>query len=311
MRMPRHLLLLPVLVLLCGCNLLAPRFARWTQNVDLKKERGIHLEYRYVPRGLYSKVFRIPFSDYLKEMSNGQLQLDAINTYTVGSYKQSPTCKHKLEYSNFIDPECRFVNAWFGVYLIFDDTDGRGRGFMLKDAKADPTNPDNFRPESIRQVPELDQKLIVYSTHEGQRNYGWEDFEKDFRFVEVSAPQLEQVTDAQGRIWLKQTGAYETIAALTDTKKTKMELFSSIRVYTGLPTEEVYRQVDPWYPMVIKGSVLARYFDCPRSRFWALAYYNGSAFTRKDGTQVDTYADPGLVAEYERAFQQIELECAQ
>ena len=30
---------------------------------DLKKERGIHLEYRYVPRGLYSKVFRIPFSD--------------------------------------------------------------------------------------------------------------------------------------------------------------------------------------------------------------------------------------------------------
>ncbi|WP_158626958.1 hypothetical protein [Corallococcus sp. AB032C] len=286
-----------------------PDIVRWDRNVNPEKTRGIVLNYKQVPAELYAEPFRIEFSKYLQQMSNGQVELDAVNTYTVGDYKKTSRCHPQSEYSNFITPSCLFANAWFGVYLIFDDAPGRGRAFILKSPQGAPDDLDNLNPEAIRRIPELDQKLIVYSSHEGQKNYSWSDFERDFYFRPVEQPEPQQVTDPHNRTWLKQTGDYTTIAALTDTQKTNMGTFSSIRAYTGLPTQQVYATVAPWYPITIRGSVLTRYFECPRSRFWALVYYNGSSFSSKTGDTINNTDNPELWQEFQQMFEALELRC--
>ncbi|NUM41825.1 MAG: hypothetical protein HUU45_09375, partial [Leptospiraceae bacterium] len=70
-----------------GCTLVMPRLMRVEKNIDLKEERGTILEYKNIPKGMYAKPFIIPFHDYLMEMSDGKIDIDAVNTYTVGNYE--------------------------------------------------------------------------------------------------------------------------------------------------------------------------------------------------------------------------------
>jgi hypothetical protein len=158
----------------------------------------------------------------------------------------------------------------------------------------------------------LDQKIISWSSHQNQAGYGWENFLADFHFTPRAGTHLavETITDRQGRAWRRLTGQFDTTSALTDTKLTDMQLFSSIRNYTGLPTKEVYEQVDPWHPIVITGSIAAHYFACAPTPFWAVAYYNGSAFTTKQGKKVDTWEQTDLRKVMETMFERLDVGCA-
>jgi len=233
-----------------------------------------------------------------------------VNTYTSGNYDSAPpNCKGKDSYSNFLDPRCKFVNAWFGVYLVFDDSAGKGRKFMLTDPAASPKEFDNFNTDSIALIPELDQKLIVWSTHENQEGYTWDMFQKEFFFKRKSEIVKEKITDRQNRYWLKLTGEFETMAALTDTAKTQMGLTDSLRAYIGLPTPGVYKQVDPWYTFRLKGSLATAYYACETNPFWAIVYYNGSAFKTKTGIDVDTMAQSDIEQEFLRMMDGLHLKC--
>jgi len=291
-----------------GCNLFTPYVMRF-ENYDLRQERGITLSYRYTTPGLYRKPFIINFRDYLKKMSDGRLDLDSVNTYTSGNYEPTGDCKLKVDYSNFLDPECRFVNAWFGAYLIFDDASDDAKKFMLKDPSASPEDPANFNLDSIAMIPEMDQKLIVWSTHEAQAGYTWEQFEKDFFFNRKTDIVTGNFRDRQNRSWMKLTGEFETIAALTDTSKTQMGLTDSLRAYIGLPTADVYRVVDPWYTFRLKGSLAVSYYKCTRQNFWAIVYYNGAAFRTKDGRQIDTLGSTDIEREFLKMIDSLHLQC--
>ena len=281
---------------------------RLVRNVDMEK-KGVHVNLSWTPSGMYDKPFKIQFDDLLKEISDGAVDIRSYNIYTVGNYdKQSPAAIQGV--TNFIDPTSRFKDAWFGLYVIIDDR--AGRKFMLSNVQGDPGDPANLKEQSLLALPEMDQKIIVWSTHENQDKYSWADFKKEFYFHLKDGTELkkEVITDARGRSWYRIAGAFSTIAALTDTDKTGMGLFTSIRSYVGLPNDTVYRLVAPWHPIVINGIICARYFQCERVNFWAVVYYNGTSFVTRPGKRVNTWEDTDLRKTFERMFDNLEIGCS-
>jgi hypothetical protein len=293
---------------LVSCS--AADVVRLVKNVKLE-DKGIHVKFAYVPPGLHQKPLAIKFDKMLRDISNGTVQVMAYNIYTAGNYDAIHP-RTKPDISNFYDPESKFKDAWFGVYIIIDDTYRLGRRFILKNPYGEPDDLSNLNDRSLVLLPNLDQKLIVWTTHQGQMDYTWLDLDREFYFTlkKGTTPMTETKTDRAGRSWRKITGDFDTIAALTDINKTNMKLFSSIRNLVGLPDAGVYSRVDPWHPVVIRGSVLARYFRCSDTCFWAVVYYNGSAFTTKDGRRVDTWEQTDLRSIYSRMFDAIEIDCA-
>ncbi len=299
--------LIMLLLLFVSCS--AADLARFVRNVNLEK-LGVHVRLAGVPAGIYEKPFMIKFDSMLSDISDGVVMIRAYNVYTVGSYeKVADPCIQNV--TNFIDPTSKFKDAWFGVYIILDDEKGLGRRFMLADPGGDPADLANLNDRSLLMLPELDQKIILWSSHQNQDGYTWEKFSADFRFTrrEGSELKIETIFDRRGRSWRRLTGDFDTRSALTDTALTDMKLFSSIRNYVGLPTEEVYKQVDPWHPIVITGSIAARYFACSGAPFWAVAYYNGSAYTTKQGKQISTWSQTDVRLVLEKMFDDLEIDC--
>lgn len=298
--MSKMLGLLGLLALLVSCHPFAS-FLGGFKNIDLEKEYGISLKYNNVPKGMRQTPLIIDFGDLLREMSNGEVGVDAINTYIMGDYEN-------LEYSNLINPNSKFKDSWFGVYLIFDDAEGRGRKFMLGSESARPDQAELIRPDALVAVPMLDQKLITYSTHQNQVDYTYEDHDQNFYFKTIVQNDGVLMDSFQNK-WRYVEGEFSTTAALTDTNKTNMELFSSIRAVAGLPTTEVHSLVDPWHEIIIKGKVISKYFQGSKSSFWAIVYFNGSAFYTKDGHFVDNWADTDIKAQFESMFKTLEISC--
>ena len=58
--------------------------------------KGITLEYGYIAQGLRQSPFILPFSHSISKFSRGALDLDVINTYTVGSYEKDKGSRNGL-----------------------------------------------------------------------------------------------------------------------------------------------------------------------------------------------------------------------
>jgi len=286
----------------------AATLVRWVQNVN-PEDYGVRLRFHALPRGLYRSPFVIDFSQLLRQMSGGQVDIQALNAYVVGDFTQPEGRRRSWRYSNFLDPHGPFKDSWFGVYIILDDVDGRGRRFMLTHPEGPAGDFENLRPAALRAVPMLDQKLIVWSTHERQAGYSFERFEEEFYFDFKPGSELvlEELRDTWRRRWLRLSSVQQTIAAVTDTRLTRMAWLTSLRSHIGLPTEEVYRLVRPWHPVEIKGAVTVRYFEAATRPFWAIAYYNGCAFETEQGEVVDTWQDGALRRRYEQMFMDLDL----
>lgn len=293
------LIVFSLVIFLVSCK---PADLARIKNVNLKN-KGIELRYNNVAKGLYKKPFIIDFGNVLKKMSDGKVDVQAINSFTVGDNERSS------KYTNMLDPLSKFKDSWFGVYFIIDDEEKKGRKFMLKDPKGDPASLENISDDAMLMIPSLDQKLIVYYTHQNQKNYKWKDFDKEFYF-DVFEKKYEKIKDKENREWKKLTGFSNTIAALTDIEKTKMRIISSIRVYVGLPNAEIYNFVDPWHKITIKGCVLSRYFSCSKIKFWAILYYNGSAFKNNKGEMIDNWENTDIKSVFEKMIDEITIGCA-
>lgn len=282
---------------------------RFIKNINIEKE-GIRLSYGYVTSGMYQKPIIIRFNDMLKETSRGRVDVDAVNSFTVGGYTKIPGTSIP-GVTNFLDPTSLYKDSWFGVYFIFDDNDGKGKRFILKNPSGKPDDSANFNDESLLLLPHLDQKIIVFSSHEGQDQYTLDTLDREFYFKKRPGTPMvsENIVDDRGRSWYKITGEFDSIAALTDRSLTSMGLISSIRAYTGQPNEQVYAMLKPWHPIVLKGSIYARYFPCAQKKFWAVVYYNASAFTTKQGHQVDNWANAELQREFNAMFKGLIVDC--
>ncbi len=283
---------------------------RAAAGVDLA-EKGIALEYQYIAPGLRQKPYILPFSHSIKKFSRDAVNIDVINTYTVGGYDKDPGSRMR-GVSNFLDPTSKFKDSWFGVYLVMDDTRGRARRFMLNDPELPPDDIYNLNTESLLELTRLDQAVVVHTSHQGQDGYDFDSFMDSFPFKKIEESEHHEAAfDRVGGTWLKITASFTTVSAVTDISRTKMNYLSSIRAFVGLPSREVYSLVDPWHRTVLTGSTLARYFSCPQGGFWAVVYYNGTAFRDKNGRQIDTWNNTDIRNEFEKMFMRLEIGCAQ
>ncbi|MGB5216715.1 MAG: hypothetical protein WBN66_00315 [Smithella sp.] len=285
------------------------KLIRVVASYDLKK-RGIYLRYKYTPIGIQNKPFLLDFGNRIEKLSRGKIILDVINTYTIGSMDKDPSGKiHTV--NNFLDPTSKFKDAWFGAYIVFDDPSGRGRRFFLKNPEGRPDSYDNFNINSISELPKLDQMLIVLNTHKNQKGFNEDKFMDTFPFDKNLNYKFDLISDEKNRSWYKITSAFDTISALTDTSITDMTKLYTIRGFVGLPDEKVYALVSPWHRITIKGSVITRYFNCPKVKFWCVVYYNGTSFINKKGEKVDTWENTDIQDEFYKMFTGLEIECVE
>ena len=273
-------------------------------------DRGIRLQYDYISPGLRSEPFIFPFDHSIRKFSRGRIALDVVNTYTVGSYRKDRGARI-ASVSNFYDPTSRFKDSWFGVFIIFDDPPGRAKNYMLKDPAGDPAAIENLNPEALIELPRLDQMVVVHTTHQKQKGYRFNRFLRDFPFRQHgdNGPAVSTTRDAMDRTWLTINSAYETVSGLTDVSQTDMNLLTSIRAFVGLPSDRVYEHIDPWHAILIKGTMHARYFPCEHESFWAVVYYNGTAFTTKQGLHIDTWENSDIKQEFKKMFLNLEIGC--
>jgi hypothetical protein len=283
---------------------------RLFKNVNLDK-KGIHVKLSYIPRGMHQEPFVIKFDRMLWDISDGAVRVMAYNIYTVGNDDKIQPGPN-TDISNFLDPYSKFKDAWFGVYAIIDDDYTLGRRFILKNPHGEPDDLSNLNDQSLLLLPNLDQKIIVWTTHQRQKNYTWLDFDREYYFTlkKNTTLRTETIADRLGQSWHKITGDFDTVAALTDINVADMKLFSSIRNLVGLPDARVYTLVNPWHTVTIKGSVLTRYFRCSEKCFWAVVYYNGSAFIAKNGRHIDNWEQTDLRSIFNSMFDKIEIGCA-
>ncbi|MCP4135137.1 MAG: hypothetical protein GY754_29475 [bacterium] len=282
---------------------------RTVGNKDLA-EKGIKLEYTYIAEGMYQQPIIHPFTRSIAKYSKKTISIKAINSYTVGNFDKDSGSKISSA-SNFLDPTSKFKDSWFGVFIIIDDPALKGRYYMLNDPNGSPGDIENFKIRALLKLPELDQMLIVNTTHQGQKNYPFSRLLKDFFFSPKEGSEVigEIISDKKKNPWLKITSEFNTISALTDTSVSDMTHFGSIRSFVGLPNKEVYEYVDPWHPVTVKGSVLTRYFPCGKTKFWAVVYYNGSSFFNKKGGDIDTWENSDIQDLFHKMFMNLEIDC--
>ncbi len=267
-------------------TLLRPKYARITPHLVYAgecidpTEKNVSIDYRYVDPTFYQTPFIIDFSELLRTFTYGSVDVEAINSYTVGQYLK----KDGRWFSHFYEPSSAIKEGWFGAYIIFDDAKRKGREYMLHNPLGKVDDLDNINHLSMAQLVEVDQRCVFFSSHDGDTSYSMENLKEEFFFTSCSDSILGKEKNRLGEEWKTLSGDYETLSMLTDQNKTSMGLLSSVRSYCGLPSQDIYATLDPWHPTIIEGKAYARYFKSDKKSFWAVVYCCGTKFLGRDGT---------------------------
>lgn len=260
----------------------------------------------YTPPEMYSRPFVLDFRHYLYEISGGIADLDLINIYTVGK-RYSPF--HLRQDSYFLDPFSKFKDSWFGVFVLKNDDEGRGRRFILIDPLDDPSDFNNFNPNGIEFLMAYDQKIICFNSHMNYENLTehevWKLFCSKFYFKQ-NKDFGAKVINRKTENWLLFDRHYDTISALTDRRKTRMRQRDGIAAYIGLPETHSYKFVQPWHQITLTGKCIIRYFHELSS--WLIVYYNGVKFKMNNNNEIDTNISSDIQLQYETMFQSMEIE---
>lgn len=116
----KSLIFIAIVTPLISCSV--ADLVRRVRNVDLETQ-GIVVKLSWTPPGMYEKPFMIEFDSLLNEISNGAINIHSYNIYTVENYDKQPGISIS-GVTNFLDPNSRIKDAWFGLYVIIDDSAG-------------------------------------------------------------------------------------------------------------------------------------------------------------------------------------------
>ncbi|MCP4134565.1 MAG: hypothetical protein GY754_26565 [bacterium] len=285
-----------------------PNLVRLKECVSLERY-GIRMKFNNIPRGLCRVPYTIPFGEFLHELSLGEVDIEAVNSYVLGDYRKNPESLPELKgVANILDPTSKFKDTWFGTYIIFDDPAGKGRKFMLIDPAGSPGDPANFNTGSMVKISDLDQKLITWSSHENHSGYIEETHNKEFYYRQREKLRVETVPGPGGDSWLRIAGSFDTTSIIPDLEKTNMRLFSSSRGICGLPNDAVFELVEPWNKIIIHGEAAAKYFERDNIKFWALCYYCASEYDLKNGKHVNNWEETNVKSLLRNMFNSMTIE---
>ncbi len=264
-----------------------------------KKLDGFAITYGYIPPEFTQKIFKMDnFERILRLRFVAGIRLgSAINTYTVGTRRGAT--------NYFFDPASTYKDAWIDVCIVYDDSEGVSRTFMLRDPSGDPSDLANIRIDSVISIGAADQRLVYLSAARGARlkypSLAWR-----FHFDKAGATtsDIRPKWGDDGADWLVIDAYADSHSLLPDLDIVSKEK-NPILALVGVPGPSVYEALWPWHAVHFSALGGVRYIDIDGATpAWAVFYANAAQFWTKDAEQL-TDNWPAARPEYERVLRAI------
>ncbi len=162
-------------------------------------------------------------------------------------------------YSDFMNPDSPYYQAWLGAYIAFDGEDAQAFGFDERGG---------FVPEEVTAVLEADQRL-VYRSAGCPRRF------PNGNAVSVTSEPIGEQREVDGQTWWRITGEAETWSAYHRGSSPQASRLRS-RVYGIVPRSEEHG-VDDFHPLRYRGEFWMRYFpeyEATCAKFYIYPYYS-------------------------------------
>jgi hypothetical protein len=160
-------------------------------------------------------------------------------------------------YSDFMNPDSVYYQAWLGAYVVFDDEERQAFGFDKHGG---------FIPEEILAVLEADQRLVYHSTG-CLRKF------PNGNLVRLTSELTGDQAEVDGLSWWRISGEAETWSVYHQGMSPGGSFRS--RVY-GIVPSSAEHDVDDFHPLRYRGEFWVRYFpeyEATCARFYIYPYY--------------------------------------
>jgi hypothetical protein len=201
---------------------------------DAARRRGLQISFGSHQGGWIRFTLRADLGKALSEVLGRPVEGAALSRF--GGFSLSHI------YSDFMNPDSTYYQAWLGAYVVFDDKDRRAFGFR---------DQGDYVSEEALVVLEADQRLVF-------RSAGCPHEFPDGNVVrlrdELAAEQLE----LDGLSWWRITGEAETWSAYHRGTVPEASGLRS-RIYGVVPSSAKH-DVDDFHPLRYRGEFWMRYF---------------------------------------------------
>ena len=224
------------------------------------KRRGLKISLGSHQAGWIRFTLRADLGTALSEVLGGPVEGAALSRF--GGFNLSHV------YSDFMNPDSPYYQAWLGAYAVFDDKDRRAFGFNDKG---------DYVPEEAMVVLEADQRLVY-------RSAGCPHKFPDGNVVRLSGELAAEQLELDGLSWWRITGEAETWSAYHRGTVPEASRLRS-NVYGVVPSSAKH-DVDDFHPLRYKGEFWMRYFPeykATCAKFYIYPYYDdryGSEVTK-------------------------------
>jgi hypothetical protein len=177
-------------------------------------------------------------------------------------------------YSDFMNPDSVYYQAWLGAYVVFDDEERQAFGFDEQGG---------LIPEEALAVLEADQRLVYHSA-------GCPHKFADGNVVRLTSAPVRDQQEVDGQSWWRISGEAETRSVY---HRGKSERSSFRRGVYGVVPSSADHDVDDFHPLRYQGEFWVRYFpefEATCAKFYIYPYY-------KDKHGKEVIKGEGIVAE--------------
>jgi hypothetical protein len=161
-------------------------------------------------------------------------------------------------YSDFLNPDSSYYQAWWGAYVVFDDERRRAFGFDEQDA---------FVPEEVLAVLEADQRL-VYRSAGCPRKF------PDGNLVKLRGQLTGEKAEHDGELWWCISGEADTWSTYRRGRNPEASRLRR-RAYGVVPSSAEH-EVDDYHPLCYRGEFWMRYFpelEATCAKFYICPFY--------------------------------------
>jgi hypothetical protein len=161
-------------------------------------------------------------------------------------------------YSDYMNPDSPYYQAWLGAYVVFDDQERQAFGFDERGG---------FIPEEVIAVLEADQRLVYRST-------GCSHKFPDGNVVRLTSKFIGEQREVSGQSWCRISGEAETWSAYHRGTPEGSSLRG--RVYGAVPSSAEH-DVDDFHALRYRGEFWMRYFPEYKAicaKFYIYPYYD-------------------------------------
>jgi hypothetical protein len=215
------------------------------------KRRGLKITFSSHRGGWIRLTLQADLGKALSEVLGGPVEAAAYSRF--GGFNLNHV------YSDFMNPDSAYYQAWLGAYVVFDDEDRRAFGF---DEKGD------LIPQEVLAVLEADQRLVY-------RSAGCPHTFPDGNVVRLRGELAADQRELDGLWWWRITGKADTWSAYHRGTAAQSSRLQS-RVYGVVPSSARHA-VEDFHLLCYQGEFWMRYFpkyEATCAKFYICPNYN-------------------------------------